>query len=54
LGLTGASIESRQLTANDNVRIERIGNDVTIFLCCDRLSIAERDLALIAAAFDPD
>src|SRR5437660_6944815 len=54
LRLTGATIESRQLTANDNVWIERIGNDVTIFLGRDRLPIAERDLALIAAAFDSD
>src|SRR5881628_397452 len=54
LFLAGAAIESRQLTANDNVRIERIGNDVTIFLGRDRLPIAERDLALIAAAFGSD
>src|SRR4029077_16778068 len=54
LSLTGAAIESRQLTAKDNVGIERIGNDVTIFLGRDWLPIAERDLALIAAAFDSD
>src|SRR5438093_9312212 len=54
LRLAGAAIESRQLTANDNVWIERIDNDVTIFLGRDRLPIAERDLALIAAAFDSD
>src|SRR4029434_5367495 len=54
LRLTGAAIESRQLTADDNVWIERIGNDVTIFLGRDRLPIAERDLAFIPAAFDSD
>src|SRR5438034_11242704 len=54
LRLTGAAIESRQLTADDNVWIERIGNDVTIFLSRDRLPIAERDLALIAATFYSD
>ena len=54
LRLTGAAIESRQLTANDKVCIERIGNDVTIFLGCDRLPIAESDLALVPAAFDSD
>src|SRR6059058_3117637 len=54
LRLAGASIESRQLTADDNVWIERIGDDVTVFLCRYRLPIAKRDLALIAAAFDSD
>src|SRR5436190_2980653 len=54
LRLTGAAIESRQLAADDNVWIERIGNDVTIFLSRDRLPIAEGDLAFIAAAFDSD
>src|SRR6266403_3954939 len=52
LRLTGAAIESRQLTADDNVWIERIGNDVTIFLGRDRLPIAERDFAFLAAALD--
>src|SRR6476646_11868890 len=54
LRLTGATIESCQLTADDNVRIERIGNDVTIFLGRNRLPIAERNRALIATAFDSD
>src|SRR5205823_314677 len=54
LRLAGAAIESRQPTANDSVWIDRIGNDVTVFLCGDRLPIAKRDLALIAAAFDSD
>src|SRR5436309_10052975 len=54
LRLTGAAIESRQLTANDNVWIEWIGDDVTIFLGGDRLPIAERDFAFIAAAFNSD
>ena len=52
LPLTGAAIESRQLTANDNLWIERIGNDVTIFLGGDRLPIAESDLAVVPATFD--
>src|SRR5438067_5746018 len=54
LRLTGAAIESRQLAANDHVWIERIGNDVAIFLGRHRPPITERDLALIAAAFDSD
>src|SRR2546423_15094923 len=54
LRLTGAAIESRQLTADDNVWIEWIGDDVTIFLGRDWVPIAERDLPFIAAAFDSD
>src|SRR5258705_939170 len=54
LRLTGATIESRQFTADDNVWIERIGNDVTIFLGRDRPPVAERDLAFVAATFDSD
>src|SRR5215831_13743261 len=52
--LTGTTIESRQLPADDDVWIERISNDVTVFLCRDRSPVAECDLAFIAAAFDSD
>src|SRR5207248_5252378 len=48
------AIESRQLTADDNVWIPRVGDDVTIFLGRDRLPIAECDFTFIAAAFDSD
>src|SRR5262249_54507182 len=54
LRLTGAAIESCQLTANDNVWIERIGNDVTIFLGGHWLPIAESDLAVVPATFYSD
>src|SRR5438067_12030122 len=54
LRLSGAPIEPRQLTADDNVWIERIGNDVTVFLCRNWFPIAERDRALVSAAFDSD
>src|SRR5215470_12540778 len=54
LCLTCATIESCQFTADDDVWIERIGNDVTIFLRCNRSPIAERDFAVVATAFDSD
>jgi hypothetical protein len=54
LRLTGATIEPRQFAADDDVRIERIGNDVTIFLRRDRSPVAERNLAVVTAAFDSD
>src|SRR5882724_9432305 len=54
LCLTGAAIESRQLTTNDNVWIQRIGNHVTVLLGGNGFPVAERDLAFIAAAFDSD
>src|SRR5262249_50970189 len=54
LHLTGAAIESRQFATDNDVWIERIGDNVTIFLGRDRFPIAERDLAFIAAAFDSD
>src|SRR5438045_2672530 len=50
LRLTGASIEPRQFPANDDVRIERIGDDVTVLLSRDWLPVAERDLAFLTAA----
>src|SRR5207302_10306931 len=51
LRLTGAAIESRQLTADDNVWIQRVGDDVTILFGGDRLPLAECDFSFIAAAF---
>src|SRR5580765_2394799 len=54
LRLTGATIESRQFPADDDVGIERIGNDVTIFLRRNRSPVAERNRAIVAAAFDSD
>ena len=53
LGLTGATIEPRQFAADDDVWIERIGNYITIFLGRNGSPITERDLAFVAAAFDP-
>ena len=46
--------QSRQFAADDDVWVERIGNDVTIFLSRNRAPVAEGDLALVAAAFDSD
>ena len=54
LRLTGSTIESCQLTADDDVWIEWIGNDVAIFLGRNRFPVAERNLAFVAAAFDSD
>src|SRR4029077_5767948 len=54
LRLTGATIESGQFAADDNVWIERIGNHVTIFLGRDRSPVAKRNLAVVAATFDSD
>src|ERR1700726_4521711 len=54
LCLTSAAVEPRQFSADNNVRIERIGDDITIFLGRDRLPIAKRDLTRVAAAFDSD
>src|SRR4029077_2672130 len=54
LRLTGAPIESRQFTADDDVWIEWIGNDITIFLRRNRSPVAERNLAFVAATFDAD
>src|SRR6476620_11418051 len=54
LRLTGATIESRQFPADDDVWIEWIGNDITIFLRCNRSPVAGRNRAVVAAAFDSD
>src|SRR6516162_9114981 len=54
LRLPRTPIESRKFAPDDDVVVERIGDDVTVFLGRDRLPIAESDLALVAAAFDSD
>src|SRR5690242_9980717 len=54
LRLTSAPIKSGQFSADDDVRIERIGDDVTVFFRRDRLPVAERDFAVVPAAFDSD
>ena len=48
----GAPIVTRELAAIDDVRIERIRNDVTIFFSADRMPFAESYLAVVAAAGD--
>src|SRR5215475_8017729 len=50
LRLTGATIEPRQFAADDDVWIERIGDDITIFLGRHRSPIAECDFAFVATA----
>src|SRR5439155_6986194 len=50
----GPAIELREFAPDDDVWIERIGNDVTIFLGCDRSPVAKRNLAFVAATFDSD
>src|SRR4030095_15525045 len=52
LRLTSATIEPRQFASNNDVRIERIGNDITIFLGRHRLPIAERNFPFVATAFN--
>src|SRR4029077_19597116 len=54
LCLASAPIESRQFPADDEVGIERIGNNVTILLGRDRSPVAERNRAIVATAFDSD
>src|SRR5207302_6987373 len=54
LRLTGPAIEPRQLPAVNDVRIDRIGDDITIFFSRDRLPVPKGDLAFIAATFDTD
>src|SRR4051812_25090191 len=54
LRLTGATVEPRQFPADDHVWIERIGNDITIFLGRHGSPVAKRNLAVITAAFDSD
>src|SRR4029434_5730161 len=51
LRLTSATIKPRQFASNNDVWIERIGNDITIFLGRNRLPIAERNFPLVPTAF---
>src|SRR5262245_24501529 len=52
LHLTGATVKPRQFAADDDVWIERIGNDVTIFLGRDWSPVAKCDFAFVAPTFD--
>src|ERR1700719_1066715 len=52
LRLIGSPIESRQFAADHYVRIEWVGDDVTVFLRRDRLPIAEGNLAFISPALN--
>src|SRR6476661_5025445 len=54
LCLTSPPIESRQFAADDDVWIEWIRNDVTIFLSGHGSPVAERNLAVVAAALNSD
>src|SRR3954453_1719320 len=54
LRLTGATIESRQFAADDDVWIERIRNHVTIFLSGHGSPVAEGNFPIVAAAFNSD
>src|SRR3954453_8038550 len=54
LRLAGPSIVARNLAAINDVGIERIGDDVAIFLRGDWMPLAERDRAVVAAAGDAD
>ena len=50
--LAGAAVEARDLAAVDDVGIERIGRDVAVLLDADRVPVAKRDRAVVAAAGD--
>ena len=52
LGLTGSPIESGQFAADDDVRIERIGDNITVFLRRDWVPVAKCDFAVVAATCD--
>jgi hypothetical protein len=54
LGLAGVSIVARQLATIDNIGIERIGDDIAIFLGRDRVPITKGDRAIDAATGDSD
>ena len=45
-------VEARDLSAVDDIRIERIGRDVAVLLDADRMPVAKRDRAVVAAAYD--
>ena len=48
--LPGAAVVARDLAAEDDIRVERIGHGVAVLLDADRMPFAERDLAVVAAA----
>src|SRR6185295_18937116 len=52
LSLRGAPVVTRQLAAIDDVRIERVGDYVTIFLGCDRMPFTKSYFAVVAATGD--
>src|SRR5919109_258590 len=54
LRLTGPTIKSCQFTAYNDIRIEWIGDDVTVLLGRDRLPVAKCDLAVVAATCNCD
>src|SRR5436305_9469355 len=54
LCLAGASIVARQLATIDNIGIERIGDDIAIFLGRNRVPITKGDHAIDAATGDSD
>ena len=52
LHLARGAIETGHLAAVNDVRVERIGRDIAIFLDADGVPLAESDLAIVAAADD--
>src|SRR5207302_10512469 len=48
--LCGAPVEPLQLPAENDVRIQRIGNGVSIFFNADGMPLANGDLAVVTAA----
>ena len=57
LDLTGAPVKTRHFTSSGavyDVGVERIGRDVSVFDHSDRMPVAKRDLAVIAATRNTD
>src|ERR1044072_7012254 len=52
LRLTGAPIGTSQLAAIDNMRIERVSDNIAISLCPPRIPVTKSNGAVIAAARD--
>src|SRR5205807_6782492 len=48
--LAGLAVIARHLAAVDQIRVERIGRDVAVFLRAYRAPLAKGDLAVVAAA----
>ena len=48
--LPGAAVVARDLAAEDDIRVERIGDGVAVLLDADGMPFAEGDLAVVAAA----